>query len=74
MTLNEYLTKTDMTEDAFAKAARLSQSYVNRLRRGEATRPSTDALERIYEATGGAVTANDILGMQATPEATGAVQ
>lgn len=74
MTLDEYLKKHELTDEAFATAARLSQSYVNRLRRGDAKRPSADALERIYEATAGAVTANDVLGMASAPCTAEAVQ
>lgn len=73
MTLDEYLKQEGLTDEAFGALARLSQSSVNRLRRGEA-KPSADALARIYEATGGEVTANDLLGMKPAERASEARQ
>ncbi len=62
MTLDEYLTVNGITDAAFAMAIGRSQSSVNRLRRGE-TRPDWKTLKRISEATNGAVTPNDFMGV-----------
>jgi transcriptional regulator with XRE-family HTH domain len=58
MTLAEYLKKTKESDAAFGFRAELSQSQVNRLRRGT-SRPSWATIDQIAKATGNAVTAND---------------
>lgn len=58
MTLAEYLKETKESDAAFGARAQLSQSQVNRLRRG-ASRPSWSAIDSIAKATGDKVTAND---------------
>lgn len=67
MTLDDYLKsrKQDdgLTEPAFAVAVGIDQSTVNRLRKGGI--PSKATMERIFEVTGGRVTANDFFGIAA---------
>jgi hypothetical protein len=58
MTLAEYLKHTKESDAAFGVRAHLSQSQVNRLRRGN-SRPSWTAIDSIARATGDKVTAND---------------
>jgi transcriptional regulator with XRE-family HTH domain len=58
MTLAEYLKHTKESDAAFAFRAELSQSQVNRLRRGQ-SRPSWATIDQIAKATGKMVTAND---------------
>lgn len=69
MKLDRYLTerKTSegLTEEQFAVLAGLSQSQVNRLRRGR-VKPSYEAIEGIIKATGGKVTANDFFPSKGT--------
>jgi predicted transcriptional regulator len=60
MTLNDFLTKNDITSATFAQAAGLSQSFVHRLRTGEA-RPSLKTIAAVQKATLGAVAAADWL-------------
>jgi transcriptional regulator with XRE-family HTH domain len=58
MTLAEYLKQTKESDAAFGGRAGLSQSQVNRLRRGT-SRPSWAAIASIAKATGDKVTAVD---------------
>ena len=60
MTLDEYLSTTGTLEAAFGVRIGLSQSQVNRLRRGESW-PPRDVMERIRTATDQQVTPNDWL-------------
>lgn len=60
MRLDVYLKKNGLTDEEFGSLVGLSQSYVNRLRRGEG-RPSLGALERIRDRTSGEVTADDFM-------------
>lgn len=58
MTLSEYLKQSKESDGAFALRVNLSQSQINRLRRG-VSRPSWAAIEAIAKETGNKVTAND---------------
>lgn len=58
MTLADYLKQTKESDAAFAFRAELSQSQVNRLRRGM-SRPSWATIDLIAKATSKKVTAND---------------
>jgi DNA-binding transcriptional regulator YdaS (Cro superfamily) len=60
MTLNEYLTEIKLGDADFGRLVGLSQSAINRLRRGESWPPAETA-RKILVATGGKVTANDFM-------------
>jgi len=60
MTLNEYLTESNLKEADFGRLVGLSQSAINRLRRGESW-PPADTAAKIRAATDGKVTANDFM-------------
>lgn len=54
MTLDQYLTKTGETDAAFAGRAGLSQTQINRLKRGVSS-PSFASIKKIAKASGGKV-------------------
>ena len=62
MTLNEYLstdeTGKQMTDAAFGERCGMSQSQISRLRNGK-SRPSFEAMQAIFAATGEKVSPND---------------
>lgn len=60
MKLDQYLSTKKMTDAAFAALVGMSQSQVNRLRRG-LSQPSWDTAATIEHATGGKVSASDFL-------------
>lgn len=60
MTLDQFLSDQGMTNHAFGALVGRDASSISRLRRGE-TRPDWETVRLIYDATGGAVTANDFL-------------
>ena len=60
MRLDKYLTEAGLSEADFGRQIGLSQSAINRLRRGESW-PPADTAEKIRAATGGKVTADDFL-------------
>lgn len=60
MTLDDYLSDRNLTDTAFGAQIGRSQSAISRLRRG-LTKPDWETLERIKDATSGAVTPNDFL-------------
>lgn len=66
MKLADYLAHAALTDQAFADKIGMSQSAVNRLRRGE-TRPDWETASKIAHATDGAVTANDFMPENPTP-------
>lgn len=57
MKLDDFLSKSPLTEEAFGKLIGCSQSQVNRLRKGG--NPSPERIARIREATGGKVDFKD---------------
>lgn len=57
MKLDEWLSKSPLTEEAFGALIGCSQSQVNRLRKGG--NPSPERIARIREATGGKVDFKD---------------
>jgi transcriptional regulator with XRE-family HTH domain len=59
MTLAEYLGRNGLTQKAFGARAGIEQSYVSRILAGAPISGTT--ARRIYTATGGAVTPNDLL-------------
>lgn len=69
MTLDQYLNTKGMTDAAFAAVVGISQSQVNRLRRG-LSQPSWGTLETIERATGGKVAASDFFRGPASEGAT----
>jgi 3,4-dihydroxy 2-butanone 4-phosphate synthase/GTP cyclohydrolase II len=64
MRLAEYLELHQIRRSDFATRIGKSQSYVTMICRGEIW-PSREAVSRIAEVTGGAVTANDFVGCDA---------
>ncbi len=61
MTLDQYLTANDIKEADFAALIDVTQSTVNRLRKGQV--PNKPLMERIFVKTGGAVRADDFFGI-----------
>jgi hypothetical protein len=61
MTLNDFLSSTGMTETDFGHKILVTQSTVNRLRKGQV--PNRDLMRLIFEKTNGQVTANDFFGL-----------
>lgn len=66
MKLAEYLEKNDITTTDFAERCELSQPYIWQIANGQ-RRPSPDVAERIELATGGQVTAMELLYPHRTP-------
>lgn len=60
MKLETFISDNGMTDAEFGVLVGLSQSQVNRLKRGK-SRPSWDALIAIEKATGGKVKAADFM-------------
>ena len=60
MKLETFLSENKLTDAAFGKLVGLSQSQVNRIKRG-VSKPSWDALGAIERATKGAVKAADFM-------------
>ena len=60
MKLAQYLTDSGLKQEDFAKLVGISQPHVSRLLKG-GTWPQRALLQRITEATGGKVTADDFL-------------
>ena len=65
MKLHDYLQTKSIKRSEFAALIGKSQSYVTMLCQG-AIWPSRDAAQRIAEATGGLVTANDFVASEST--------
>jgi DNA-binding Xre family transcriptional regulator len=61
MTLDQYLTERGIKEADFAAMIDVTQSTVNRLRKGQV--PNKDLMAAIFVKTGGAVSANDFFGI-----------
>jgi 3,4-dihydroxy 2-butanone 4-phosphate synthase/GTP cyclohydrolase II len=64
MKLAEYLEQHQIRRSDFAARIGKSQSYITMICSGEVW-PSREAVSRITEVTGGAVTANDFVGLDA---------
>lgn len=64
MKLEAYLTQKKLTAAAFGEKAGLSQSQVSRIMRGKSW-PSREAVDAIFKATGGKVTAHDLYQTEA---------
>lgn len=60
MTLDDYLSQTGQTAAALAQRAGTTGASIARLRRGK-QRPSAAMIRAIVEATGGAVSAGDLV-------------
>jgi transcriptional regulator with XRE-family HTH domain len=69
MTLAEYLSETGLTQSAFAARVGITQAYVSRILAGVYESVSQDVVRRIYDATEGEVTPNDIFLPPKTEEA-----
>ena len=67
MTLDEYLSLPDKTAVQLAADAKTTGATITRLLYGEA-QPSADMIRAIVEATGGQVTADDLLFGAARPK------
>jgi transcriptional regulator with XRE-family HTH domain len=64
MTLDQWLRDQGMTEAEFARRIECAQATVNRYRQRQRM-PSPEKMRRIWQATEGAVTANDFAGIEA---------
>lgn len=62
MKLNDFLSQTGTTKSAFAELIGTTTATVSRIGDGLVV-PRRDLLERIYEATDGQVTPNDLTGL-----------
>jgi transcriptional regulator with XRE-family HTH domain len=60
MKLSDYLSLSHLTDSAFAKAVGVHHTTVGRWKRAE-TRPDWEQIDRIVDATAGAVTPNDFI-------------
>jgi transcriptional regulator with XRE-family HTH domain len=69
MNLNQYLDETSETDAAFGARAGLSQSQINRLKRG-VSQPSFDAIKKIAAASDGKVAFADWMADSAAPTMT----
>lgn len=67
MKLTRYLIETGTTQSALARRTGFSQPTISELCRKRVNRLSRRMALAIYEATGGKVTPNDILGIGAGP-------
>lgn len=67
MRLADYLTDNKISDATFAGSIGVERQAVFRYRTGERF-PEKTILLKIYEATNGAVTANDFAGIPAEPE------
>lgn len=66
MKLDDFLSKSPLTDEAFGQLIGCSQSQVSRLRRGESA-PSPERIARIRDATGGKVDFKDFYPVTAKP-------
>lgn len=64
MTLKQYLDNPDRTASLIAATAGVSVSTITRASEG-ITIPSRDLMQKIFDATEGAVTPNDFYGLAA---------
>lgn len=64
MKLDDFLSTSPLTEEAFGALIGCSQSQVNRLRKGD-SQPSNERIARIRDATGGKVSFNDFYPLPA---------
>lgn len=64
MQLSEWMTLRGYTDAKMAAAVKVNPATISRARRG-IFKPSWPVMRRIETATGGAVTANDFLRMEA---------
>jgi transcriptional regulator with XRE-family HTH domain len=63
MNLRTYLKLSGLSEMAFAQQIGVASTTINRLVRGK-TKPSFGLVQRIFEATNGAVTPNDLFDVE----------
>lgn len=71
MTLDEYLTRENITAADFGERAGLTEASVSRIRRGQQNM-TRDVIRRIIAASGGAVTADGLIGPVAATPSSGA--
>lgn len=64
MQLSTYLENSNLSDAKFAEIIDVDRSSVSRMRRGLHI-PNRDVMQRIFDATNGAVTANDFFGIPA---------
>lgn len=67
MNLDRWMTETGATDEAFAVMVGVSRPTISRIRKGK-RQPSLDVMRAIWEATAGAVTANDFVHGEAAAE------
>ena len=65
MTLTDYLTKSGITQEAFALEVGVAQSTISRVCAGRS--PSSTLARKITLATGGKVTPNDLIPWATSP-------
>ena len=65
MTLDQYLAAREIKEADFAVEIGVTQSTVNRLRKGQV--PNKELMAAIFVKTGGAVRADDFFGIGESP-------
>lgn len=62
MNIDSYIRSNGITATEFATRCGISPSNISKYRAGKLI-PTQDVMRRIYDATGGAVTANDFYGL-----------
>lgn len=67
MQLIDYLKENDLSQAEFARLVGESLQNVNRYVRGKRKPSDENVMQRIYNVTGGAVTANDFYNLGAPP-------
>jgi transcriptional regulator with XRE-family HTH domain len=60
MRLDHWMTETATPDEALAARVEVDRSTISRIRRGTRM-PSPEMMRKLFEATGGAVTANDFV-------------
>lgn len=66
MTIDDYLATSGKTAAVYAADAQISEASLTRIRRGEQNF-SRDVMLRLIAASGNAVTANDLIGVEQLP-------
>lgn len=67
MNLNQYLIARNLRKVDFSRSTGLNISVVSKLCNTEKYKPSVNLIKKVYAATGGAVTADDLLGLSRLP-------
>lgn len=72
MLLDDYLTRSNLTDAAFAEKIEIGRSMVTKLRHRKA-KPSFDTAMKIEKATGGRVSLKDLAPIEDAPVAVASV-